>query len=197
MLRISLTGGIGSGKSTVANYFSRLKIKVTDADLIAHQLLRKNTAPYRKTIAHFGEKILKKNQAINRKLLREIIFHRPQEKKWLEKLLHPLIIKQLQKESKKCRTKYCILVIPLFFEKKLFHLVDRILVIDSPISEQIKRIVKRDHTTKKQVQMIIAAQTPRAKRKKMADDLIYNNGDLIKLKKQVLALHQKYLSLSK
>lgn len=197
MLRIGLTGGIGSGKTTVAKYFAKLGAKIIDADQISHQLLAKNTISYRKIIAHFGKQALNKNQTINRALLREIIFKNPQKKKWLEQLLHPEIIKELKNRSKNSRNKYCILVIPLLFEKKLFALVDRILVVDAPISQQIARAIKRDKINKSQAKAIIKTQISRLKRKNLADDLICNDSDLKTLKNQIKIWHQRYLSFAK
>ena len=143
MLKIGLTGGIGSGKSTVAKYFSQLGVAVLDADEIVHRLL--NTSPIVKKISrHFGSEITKKVK-LDRKKMRQLIFANPQKRRWLEKLLHPLVYKALQIPPK-TQTPYLILVIPLLIETSRTKDVDRILVVDSTQKNRLQRLLQRDNS---------------------------------------------------
>jgi dephospho-CoA kinase len=195
MLKIGLTGGIGSGKSTVAKFFKELGVPVIDADVIAHELVVPSTLAFKKIIAHFGNKILNPQGELDRKQLRELIFHDGKQRKWLENLLHPLVYQEINNRLKKIQAPYCILVIPLLLETKHEKFVDRVLVVDSPEEQQIKRITKRDKTTKQAVKAIIDSQISREQRLANADDIIYNDKSLAYLKKQVQQLHEKYLQL--
>jgi len=195
MLKIGLTGGIGSGKSTVAQFFKELGVPVIDADVIAHELVVPGTLAFKKIIAHFGNKILNPQGELDRKQLRELIFHDVKQRRWLENLLHPLVYQEINNRLKKIQAPYCILVIPLLLETKHEKFVDRVLVVDSKEAQQIKRITKRDKTTKQAVKAIIDSQISREQRLANADDVIYNDKSLANLKKQVQKLHEKYLSI--
>src|SRR3990167_8125346 len=131
MLRIGLTGGVGSGKSTVAKLFAELHIPIIDADQIAHEITEKDTPIFKKLVRHFGPSILDKAGLLNRKKLRDIIFEKREERRWLENLLHPDIIQRMQARSQKTKAPYVILVIPLLAETKSVDLVDRVLVVDA------------------------------------------------------------------
>jgi dephospho-CoA kinase len=194
MLKIGLTGGIGSGKSTVAKYFAELGITVIDADQIAHELCASNTSCTKKIIEHFGNKILNKDGTLNRSYLRKLIFQDAREKKWLEQLLHPLVYQEMQRQIQKATSPYCILVIPLLFETKAEDFVDRILVVDSLEQLQIKRIQKRDKISEAEIKKICASQIPRDEHLSRADDIIHNDKSLADLQKQVKKLHQEYLA---
>ncbi len=196
MLKIGLTGGIGSGKSVVAKYFAKLSIPIIDADKIAHELLCPHTTTYKKIVAHFGMSLLTTQKLINRKKLRDIIFTNPKERQWLEKTLHPRIRSLMQQYATKLKAPYCIMVIPLLFETKFPIKTDRILVIDCPPNLQIKRVHKRDHSSTTQVRAIIKAQASRTFRFNKADDIIHNDGSLKHLEKSVKILHSYYLSLA-
>jgi len=195
MLKIGLTGGIGSGKSTVAQFFKELGVTVIDADVIAHELVVPSTQAFKKIITHFGNKVLNKQGELDRKLLRKLIFHDIKQKKWLENLLHPLVYQEINNRLKKIKVPYCILVIPLLLETKHEKFVDRILVVDTPEEQQISRITKRDKSSEQAVKAIIDSQISREQRLANANDIIYNNKSLANLKKQVQKLHQKYLRL--
>ncbi len=197
MLKVGLTGGIGSGKSAVASYFTKLKVPVIDADLIAHQLLKPGTSCYRQVCRHFGESILNANKNIDRKKLKEIIFTHKKERIWLEDLLHPAIRKKMEQNLKKIKAPYCVLVIPLLFETKYPMKLDRVLVVDCSSKNQIERLRKRDNCSIKQIKQIIGAQIKRTPRLKRADEIIYNNQTLADLKKTVRFLHRYYLGLGK
>jgi len=196
VLKIGLTGGIGSGKSTVAKYFAKLKAPVIDADEIVHKLLEPKTSAYKKIISHFGKTFLTSRKLINKKKLRDVIFSNNKERLWLEKLLHPRTIAQMQGYAKKIHAPYCIMVIPLLFETKLPIKVDRRLVIDCPKKTQINRIRSRDHAGIKQIQNIIKTQASRGLRLHKADDIIRNTSTLKNLEKEVKKIHLYYLSLA-
>lgn len=196
ILKIGLTGGIGCGKSTVANYFAKLKVPIIDADKIVHRLLKHNPTVYKKILSHFGKEILTTKKAISRKKLRKIIFSNDKERIWLEKMLHPLVYKQMWQETKKVKAHYCILVIPLLFETTPPFTLDRILLVDCTKKNQIARSKNRDQTTTKHIKKIIDSQVKKAVRRRKADDIIYNNNSLEQLKKKVRKLHDYYLSLT-
>lgn len=194
-LIIGLTGGIASGKSTVANYFADLGVPIIDADVIAKSLTLPNASVYCKIIAHFGKKIYLKDGSLNRPQLSEIIFTNPIERLWLENLLHPLIYKEMSQQIKLCQALYCILVMPLLVETKenrFRKMIDRILLVDTNKQEQMQRLRQRDHLTVATAKNILKAQSTRKERLSVADDIIHNDKTLVNLKKQVLILHKKY-----
>lgn len=190
---VGLTGGIGSGKTTVANLFAKLHISIIDADEIARQLTEKNAVVYHKIKNHFGKNILNVDESINRQKLRDIIFENVTEKKWLENCLHPLIRQTMRDEIQKIKSPYCICVIPLLAESTGIDFVDRVLVIDTPIENQIQRAKKRDNTTEAAIQKIIQSQANQAARLKIADDILINDGDLKSLEHKVKQLHVQYM----
>jgi dephospho-CoA kinase len=194
VLKIGLTGGIGSGKSIAANYFAKLKVPIIDADKIAHKLLRPQTDTYKKIVSHFGKSFLTTRNLIDRKKLRNIVFSNKKERAWLEKTLHPHIRTIMDKRAAKIKAPYCIMIIPLLFETKSPIKVNRILVIDCPQKLQIERVSRRDNNTAKQIQAIIKTQTRRDLRRQSADDIIRNTGSLCQLEKAVKNLHRSYLS---
>lgn len=191
---IGLTGGIGSGKSAVANFFKKLNVPIIDSDVIAHQLTEKNRIAYKNIVSHFGKNILNRDETINRKLLRDIIFQNPTEKKWLENLLHPMIRQTMFDALQKTTAPYCICVIPLLTESAGIDFIDRVLVVDTPVEIQIDRAKKRDSATEEHIKKIIASQADQMDRLKIADDVIVNNEDLNSLENKVCRLHKKYLS---
>lgn len=195
VLKIGLTGGIGSGKSTAAKYFTQLNIPVVDADEIVHKLLTTNTIIYNKIISHFGQNYSTYKNTIDRKKLRQLVFSNKEERLWLEKLLQPKVRTEITKHITKFHAPYCIISVPLLFETKYPPTVDRILVIDCLQKTQIMRTRKRNHYTIKQIKAIIANQASRKTRLKQADDIIYNVDNLYNFKKQIKKLHYYYLSL--
>ena len=195
MLKIALTGGIGSGKSTVAKYFANLKVPIIDADKISHTLLKPGTITYKKIIAHFGKEILTDKKTLDRKKISQLIFNNKKERLWLENLLHPRIYSEMTKQASLLKAPYCIMVIPLLFETNFSPKMDKILVVDCPKKTQIKRVRERNNLPIKQIKTIISAQIDRKKRLKQADDIIHNTGHIHELKKMVKKLHNYYLSL--
>ncbi len=202
MLKIGLTGGIGSGKTTVSNLFTKLdnnknKVAIVDTDIIARQIVEVDKPAYKEIIKIFGKGILNKDASINRKILRNIIFNSPELKQQLEDITHPRIQAEVNRKISKLKAQYCIIVIPLLFETKSDYAIDRILVVDCDTTTQIKRTTLRDQTTAQDVENIIKVQQSREYRLKQADDIINNNNDLEQLKQQVQQLHSFYLKLAK
>jgi len=197
MLKVGLTGGIASGKSTVCQLFSTLGIEIIDADLIARQLVEPSQ-PCLETITQtFGKKILLDTGELNRIQLRQLIFSNPDAKQQLEAILHPKIRQQLIEQSDNSSSPYCILSVPLLIEAKMTSLVERILVIDTSPDEQLKRLCLRDNISHSQAMNILAAQSSSQQRNAMADDIITNNNSPTELNAEVINLHKKYLELAK
>ena len=198
MLRIGLTGGVGSGKSTVARCFAKRHIDVIDADQIAHELTQPATDITNAIIAHFGATITSESSKIDRARLRQVVFDQPDQRQWLEQLLHPAIRDRMQQMIDQATSSYCILVIPLLIEAGVSRkMIDRILVVDVPESMQIERTCQRDQLSKEQVRKIMLSQSTREQRLVAADDIINNENDLIALDKQVQQLHQTYIKLAR
>jgi dephospho-CoA kinase len=193
---IALTGGIGSGKSTVANLFEKQGVEVIDTDLIARELTQKGQPALDEIAQKFGQWILNEDGELNRGELRRQVFSDPVKRRWLEELLHPLIRNETKRRVEASKSSYCIVIIPLLFETKPNPLIDRILVVDTTEENQIARALKRDNTSREDIEAIMKAQVTRTFRLKNADDVIENNGGLELLNKQVDTLHQFYLNFS-
>ena len=194
---VGLTGGIGSGKSTIGDLFLALGVPVIDADIIARQVVEKGSPLLAKLSNHFGTDVLTEQGELNRAKLREIIFSYPDEKTWLNQLLHPAIRNKMLTQLKRCQQPYAILMVPLLIENNLTHLCDHILVVDVLPEIQIERATKRDNNNAEIIKNIIASQVSREKRLSYADDIIDNNKpleqSLEKIKMQINELHQIYL----
>lgn len=194
MFCIGLTGTIASGKSTVAAYFAKLGIDVISADHIARALVSRNQPAFQRIVKHFGKSVLTANGELNRPHLRELIVQDAKERLWLEALLHPLIRRQIQLDIDHCKSRYCVIEIPLLTDKSMYPYLNRVLLITAPIEQQITRIMARDHCSAEQAQAILA--TTRAdedKRRAIADDVLVNNETVALIHKQVDALHAQYL----
>ena len=196
VMKVGLTGGIGSGKSTVAGMFFELGVPIIDADAIAHQIVASNTEVLQQIINKFGAEYLTNEHTLDRRKLKKIIFAYPASKTWLEQLLHPLISKEITKQAQVVAAPYCIVEIPLLIEAGLQNTVDRILIVDCPQELQLQRAMQRDKLTAAEVKKIIATQITRDKRLGVADDIIVNTGDLAYLKNEVRRLHNLYLEQS-
>ncbi len=195
-LRIGLTGGIGSGKTTVCNFFHDLGIDIIDADIAAREVVRPDQPAWKDIVEHFGLDILDKNHEIDRRKLRQLVFNQTDRLRQLEKITHPRIISTMREHAKHSKSPYCILCFPLLFEKKLEDEVDRILVIDLPEDIQKHRVSQRDQVSHKHVEAIMDQQLIREERLKRADDVITNTGSITDLKTQVKKLHEKYLTMA-
>lgn len=197
MLVVGLTGGIGAGKTTVANLFAQYGIPIIDADVISRELTQPGQAAFAEIVTHFQQSVLLKDKTLDRAKLRQIVFDNLQERRWLENLLHPLIQSEINSRLKKISAPYCILVIPLLLEVGSYSFVNRILVIDTPEEVQIERIVSRDHISPMQVKTILKTQVSRQFRLDHADDVIVNDGNTIDLESKVEKLHHKFLNIAK
>jgi dephospho-CoA kinase len=195
-LVVGLTGGIGSGKSTVAKYFADLGAEIIDTDKLARSLTQPGQAAYESIVKKYGAKILLPDQKLNRRALREIIFEDATQRVWLEKLLHPLIRAESQRLAAESNAPYCMIVIPLLFESAPNVFIKRILVVDAPETLQVERTCVRDNLNALQVDIVMQTQVSREQRLNGADDIIYNDKGPENLMPQVLKLHELYLSIS-
>ncbi len=197
VLKIGLTGGIGSGKSTVAAYFQALGVPVIDADEIARQVVEPDLPTFREIVRAFGDEILNGFGRIDRARLRQTVFDNEADRKRLEAILHPKIREIMRKEVSDLDAPYCILVIPLLLEANQQDMVDHILVVDADDEKRIRWLQARDGLSEKQIKKITAAQMDRRTRIKAADDCIHNKGSLDDLAQAVAGLHKRYLALAK
>ena len=196
MTIIAVTGGIGSGKTTVVNLFKNKGIDIIDTDVIARQLVLPGSEALQEIVTLFGQDIVDQNQQLNRSKLRELIFKDEKKRQQLEDILHPRIHQQVLNKLKNISSAYALLVIPLLVESNHSYPYERVLLIDVDEQTQIQRTVERDNCSEETIKQIISVQASREQRKKLADDIIDNTQSLIELNQQVESLHQKYLSLS-
>ena len=201
MLIVGLTGGIGCGKSTVADLFSQLEVPVVDADIVARDLVAQDQPALLAIKEFFGSGIIGVDGNLDRLALKGIIFGCPEKKRQLEAIMHPLIYQSIRLETERLAsqntTPYCMICLPLLFETQAdADFIDRVLVIDCPIEEQILRVQKRDNMDIGTLQAIIASQVPRAFRLAHANDIIDNTRAGGELAEQVKKLHNLYLSIS-
>ena len=193
---VALTGGIGSGKSTVANAFADLGINIIDADIIARQVVEPGTPALKAIAEHFGSEVIATDGSLQRRILRERIFSDPDEKKWLNALLHPLIQQETQRQFQQATSPYLLWVVPLLVENALYKKADRVLVVDVTPETQLRRTMQRDDVTREHVEQILAAQATREARLAVADDVIDNNGAPDAIASDVARLHARYLQLA-
>ncbi|MFL0814512.1 dephospho-CoA kinase [Vibrio parahaemolyticus] len=197
-LVIGLTGGISSGKTTVANLFKQqFKIDIVDADIVAREVVEPGTPGLNAIIQHFGQDITHDDNTLDRAKLREKIFSNPEEKAWLNALLHPIIREKMIEDLQQVTSDYALLVVPLLVENNLDSLCDRVLVVDVEPETQISRTVKRDNVSEEQAHAILASQASRQQRLDIADDVVKNNPNDPDLLLQITDLHEKYLSMCK
>lgn len=193
---LGITGGIGSGKSTIVRLFVEKGIEAIDADYAARLVVSKDSPALDQIHEHFGSDILLSDGNLNRSALRNIVFNTPGQRQWLEQLLHPLIHQKIVNFLDNASSPYAILVSPLLIETNQTQLVNRILVIDTPEQLQIERCMARDHCTEQQVKAIMQTQLSRTERLQYAQDVIYNDGSINNLAVEIDQLHQRYLALS-
>ncbi|MBW3733193.1 dephospho-CoA kinase [Aeromonas dhakensis] len=197
MYVVAITGGIGSGKTTVANQFAELGIEVVDADIIAREVVEPGTPALAAIAAHFGADVIAPDGRLDRRQLRERVFTNPQAKGWLNALLHPLIRSEMQRQCAAARSPYCLLVVPLLVENRLTALANRVLVIDVDEATQIERTCRRDGVSREQAEAILAAQASRTERLAAADDVLDNqNSTPEAIKSRIFALHETYLAFA-
>jgi dephospho-CoA kinase len=197
MFKVGLTGGIGSGKSTVADLFNRLfNIPVIDADIIARQLVEPEQKALSLLEQKFGQSILKQDGTLDRIQMGKVVFSNAAKKKQLDDILHPLIYQQMQVECNNQTAEYCILCIPLLIENNRQNFVDRILVVDCSVEIQKRRVSHRDKHTPEHISAIISSQVSRKNRLLQADDIIDNSNSTNLLAEHVKKLHNHYLLLA-
>ena len=197
MLVIGLTGGIGSGKSTVAALFSNMDIPVIDTDVVAREVVCPGSEALDEIRHSFGEQYLQADGQLDRNAMRQLVFTDELAREKLESIIHPRIRKKVWLWIEKQQSFYCIVVVPLLLEKSWNEYFDRILVVDLEENIQIERTMQRDHLSREDVMAIMHTQIPRLQRINAADDIIENHFDEMDLQKQVSQLHQNYLNLSK
>lgn len=196
-LRVALTGGIASGKSTVADLFARLGVPVIDTDVIAREVVEPGTPALREVVSAFGPGILGADGRMDRRRMRERIFADRDTQRRLEAILHPAIRAAMERRSQAAGGDYQVLVIPLFAEGGRRDHVDRVLLVDVPEELQIQRLMLRDGVTHEQARASLNAQATRAQRLAMADDVIRNTGHPAELEDRVAELHEKYVTISR
>jgi dephospho-CoA kinase len=195
-LRIGLTGGIASGKSTVAQRFTELGVPVIDADEASRAVVAPGAAGLTKVIERFGRGIVAENGELNRRALRDLIFSDPSSRQDLQRILHPLIRGHMEQSAEAAVGPYIVMVIPLLVEGDSRNRVDRILVVDVDEVVQLQRVMTRDGSTLEQARAILEAQATRAARLAAADDVLLNAGTVTDLRQGVDRLHERYLQLA-
>ena len=194
--RVALTGGIASGKTTVANLFAALGVPLIDTDVIARQVVEPGQPALAEVVQNFGPDILDADGRLDRRRMRERIFSDPTAKQRLEGILHPAIRAEMERQSREANGPYQVLVIPLLTEGKRRDHVDRVLLVDVPEELQIQRLMLRDGVTHDQAAASLNAQATRAERLAIADDIVRNTGRVDDLRAEVAKLHAKYLTLA-
>lgn len=193
---VGVSGGIGSGKTTVTDLFAKLDVDIIDADIIARDVVAPGTVGLSAIVDKFGGKVLNDDGQLNRALLRQRIFSHPELKEWLNHLLHPLIRQQMQLKTQQATSPYCMLSVPLLVENNLINSVDRVLIVDVSEATQLQRTVSRDNSNVEQISAIMRAQASREQRLAVADDVISNAGTPQELVAKVGDLHQRYLAFA-
>jgi dephospho-CoA kinase len=196
-LVVGLTGGIGSGKTEVSDAFARLGIEVVDTDALAHELSAPGTQGFAAIRAEFGEYFISPKGELDRGALRRMVFADPVARARLEALLHPLISEQARTSIAAWKGAYGVVVVPLLLERGgLLPLIDRVLVVDCPESEQVRRVTTRSGLTEAEVRAIMATQLERAARLARADDIVDNSGPATDIAPQVARLDRRYRELA-
>ena len=190
---VGLTGQLASGKSTVASYFAKLGVDVINADLIAKELTASNQPAFAEIVNHFGQSVLTPTGELDRRGLRQRIFNDADERLWLEKLLHPLIRKEIAHKISKVKTPYCLIEIPLLTDRANYSYLNRVLLVQAEPEQQISRFMTRDNGSREEAQAIIANQANTSAQRVLADDILINSGSLAELEHKVKILHDNYL----
>lgn len=192
---LGLTGGIGSGKSAVADHFGRLGVHWVDADHAARWVVEPGRPALGLIAQRFGEAVIAADGTLNRPALRQLIFQEPAQRQWLEQLLHPLIRQEVAEHLSRAQSAYAIMMSPLLIESGQSRQADRVLVVDVPESIQVQRAMQRDHVDEEQIRAILKAQASREERLRHADDVLVNDRDREWLQAEVERLHEFYLTL--
>jgi dephospho-CoA kinase len=195
-LRIGLTGGIASGKTTVANFFADLGVPVIDTDVIAREVVAKGAPALGEIRAEFGDEVFDDNGMLDRKLMRRLVFSDDGKRRRLEGILHPRIREAAAAQAQAVTDPYMIIVVPLLLGSPMLEFMDRVLVVDCSEDVQLNRLKARDTENETQARRMIAAQASRDERLAIADDVVLNDTDLDETRTKVDALHNQYLELS-
>jgi len=196
MFRVGLTGGIASGKTTVANMFGELGAVLIDTDIIAREVVDKGSPGLARVVDRFGSGVLDADGGLDRRALRSVIFADDQKRLELEKVLHPLIRAEAERQMRTKIGPYQLIIVPLLVESPLKDRLDRILVVDCSEERQLQRLLARDLETPQQAHRMLAAQSGREDRLALADDVIVNDASLELTRRQVADIHQDYLALA-
>ncbi|WP_297821044.1 dephospho-CoA kinase [uncultured Paraglaciecola sp.] len=199
---VGISGGIGSGKTTVTDLFAKYGIEVIDADVIAREVVEPGSPALKAIVHKFGQFVLNESGGsssgtLDRAKLRNLVFNNIETKNWLNQLLHPAIRQQMLLQTKQAKSAYCLLSVPLLVESKLYEQVDRVVIVDVDEQTQLQRTLLRDKTNEQQILAIMRAQATRQQRLAVADDIIDNNGQVNDLATQVAQLHKRYLQMAK
>lgn len=195
VLKIGLTGGIGSGKSTACEIFSELGVPIIDADIVARKVVQAGMPALQLIKEEFGEDIITKDGLLDRKKVRDQIFTNEIDRKKLENILHPVIYERIVHETENIDSSYCIISIPLLLETEALEIIDRVLIIDVSEKLQLSRASVRDNASLNDIERIIRTQISRDNRLAAADDIINNEGDIENLRRQIHNLHKFYKSI--
>jgi dephospho-CoA kinase len=195
--RVGLTGGIASGKTTIANLFAALGVPIVDTDVLAREVLEPGAPLLAEVIEHFGTGIVGADGALDRRALRARVFADPAERRWLEARTHPAIRARTDALSDAAPGPYVMVVIPLLVETGGADRFDRVLVVDVDPAVQLARLQARHGSSRAEAERIVAAQATRAARLAVAHDVIRNDGDLASLRDQVAALHRRYVEAAR
>ena len=195
-LVIGLTGGIGSGKSTVSQLLAEAGVPVIDADIIAREVVEPGQPALEEIVEQFGPGVLQPSGHLDRGRLAKLVFKEPEHLARLEEILHPRIIARMKSKTRALSAPYCVWAIPLLLESNQRQEVDRVLVVDVAPEVQVKRVRARDGRSEDDVEAILSNQMARGERLAMADDVIDNRGDFAQLRDQVLALHKRYTKIA-
>lgn len=195
VLKIGLTGGIGSGKSTACEIFSELGVPIIDADIVARKVVQAGMPALQLIKEKFGEDIITKDGLLDRKKARDQIFTNEIDRKKLENILHPVIYERIVHETENIDSSYCIISIPLLLETEALEIIDRVLIIDVSEKFQLSRASVRDNASLNDIERIIRTQISRDNRLAAADDIINNEGDIENLRRQIHDLHEFYKSI--
>ncbi len=195
-LRIALTGGIGSGKTAVSARFAALGAPVIDSDRIAREIVAPGEPGLEAIRDTWGQRFLAADGSLKRRALRAAAFSDPAIRQRLDELLHPLIRERLERQAENADAPYVLLVIPLLLEAGFIDLAERVLLVSAARETRIQRVMRRDGESREAVEAILASQAPEAARRRIADEVIDNDGPPARLDEQVRALHRFYLELA-
>lgn len=193
---VGLTGGIASGKSTIARFFEELGVPVVDTDVVAREVVEPGKPALNDIRAQFGDAVIKADGTLDRKAMREIVFADNDKREQLEAILHPRIRAESMAQAAAADGPYVMIVVPLLYESPMRTEMDRILVVDCDVETQIQRLMARDQETREQACRILATQASREERLSIADDIVSNDADIDSAQSQVRRLHRRYLELA-